>query len=108
VVADGTADQLKSKVGQARLRFSVADRAGLPMALRAVAPVAVGEAHVDEQRGTVTLRIADGMEGVAAAAAALRDAAVPVADFGLRQPTLDDVFLHLTGNAPAASGTPTA
>ncbi|HET6860676.1 MAG TPA: ATP-binding cassette domain-containing protein [Streptomyces sp.] len=99
VIADGTADQLKGKVGQARLQFSVADRSELPAALTALAPVAAGGAHVDEVRGTVTLPVVAGLEDVAAAAAALRDAGVEVADFGLRQPTLDDVFLHLTGHA---------
>ncbi|WP_175408072.1 ATP-binding cassette domain-containing protein [Streptomyces sp. TRM64462] len=99
VIAEGTADQLKSKVGEARLEFTLADRTRLPDALAALAPVTTGEARVDEERGTVTLRVVDGMDDVAAAAAALRDAGVHVGEFGLRRPTLDDVFLHLTGTA---------
>ncbi|KAF4406785.1 MULTISPECIES: ATP-binding cassette domain-containing protein [Streptomyces] len=104
VIADGTADQLKNKVGQARLEFTVADRAALPAARAALARVTGGDAHVDEQRSTVALAVTDGLDDVATAATALRDAGVRVAEFGLRRPTLDDVFLHLTGQAPTAQG----
>ncbi|MGW0845440.1 ATP-binding cassette domain-containing protein [Streptomyces sp. NPDC002787] len=98
VLAEGTADQLKSKVGQAaRLEFTLADPMRLPDALAALAPVTADEPRVDEERGAVTLRVVDGLDDVAGAAAALRDAGIGVGEFGLRRPTLDDVFLHLTG-----------
>ncbi|MFB6613134.1 ATP-binding cassette domain-containing protein [Streptomyces sp. NPDC085524] len=103
VLAEGTPDQLKNKVGEARLSFTVDDRSMLPAALSALAGVRAGaEARVDEQRGAVTLRVGDGIHDVAAAAAALRDAGVRVGEFGLRRPTLDDAFLQLTGTAPSA------
>jgi ABC-2 type transport system permease protein/oleandomycin transport system permease protein len=46
----------------------------------------------------------DGVELVTAAAAALRDAGIPASDLALRRPTLDDVFLELTGNPPSEDG----
>ncbi|MGW7446186.1 ATP-binding cassette domain-containing protein [Kitasatospora sp. NPDC054795] len=97
VVADGTPDQLKSKVGQVRLEIAVSDPADLPAALGALAPLSTGELSLDRARGLVALPVDGGMAVVAAAAALLRDAGVAVGDFGLRQPTLDDVFLRLTG-----------
>ncbi|MEU0743777.1 ATP-binding cassette domain-containing protein [Streptomyces sp. NPDC006134] len=98
VIAEGTADQLKGKVGQARLEFTLADRTRLPDAVAALAPVTAGEPRVDEERGAVTVRVVDGLDEVAGAAAALRAAGLEVGEFGLRRPTLDDVFLHLTGD----------
>src|SRR5881409_1678783 len=46
----------------------------------------------------------DGVELVSAAAAALRDEGIAVSDLALRRPTLDDVFLELTGNPPSEDG----
>ncbi|WP_329182324.1 ATP-binding cassette domain-containing protein [Streptomyces decoyicus] len=98
VIAEGTADELKSKAGGARLHFTVVDRARLPAALAALSPVTVGAPRSDEERGAATVQIVDGMEGVAVAAAALRDTGIEIGEFGLRRPTLDDVFLDLTGH----------
>ncbi|MFF7992075.1 ATP-binding cassette domain-containing protein [Kitasatospora xanthocidica] len=97
VIADGTPEQLKGKVGQVRLEITVPDPADLPTALGALAPLSTGEPALDRSRGLIALPVDGGMAVVAAAAALLRDAGVTVADFGLRQPTLDDVFLQLTG-----------
>ncbi|GHF80881.1 daunorubicin resistance protein DrrA family ABC transporter ATP-binding protein [Kitasatospora xanthocidica] len=112
VIADGTPEQLKGKVGQVRLEITVPDPADLPSALGALSPLSTGEPALDRTRGLIALPVDGGMAVVAAAAALLRDAGVTVADFGLRQPTLDDVFLQLTGaqadrTAAAQAGPPT-
>ncbi|MFG2922594.1 ATP-binding cassette domain-containing protein [Streptomyces sp. NPDC048305] len=98
VIAEGTAEELKSKAGRTRLHLTVLDRARLPEALSALGPVMAGAPRTDDERGSATIQIVEGMEGVAAAAAALRDAGVGIGEFGLRRPTLDDVFLDLTGH----------
>ncbi|MFJ8860111.1 ATP-binding cassette domain-containing protein [Streptomyces sp. NPDC102451] len=97
VIAEGTAEVLKSKAGRTHLHLTVLDRAQLPAALSALTPVMAGTPRTDEERGAVTVQIVEGMAGVTAAAAALRDAGVGIGEFGLRRPTLDDVFLDLTG-----------
>jgi len=74
----------------------------LPSAVRAavgaLAPIAVDEPATDPVKGVVRLQLRDGVDGLATAAVALKDAGVEVADFALRRPTLDDVFFNLVGH----------
>jgi ABC-2 type transport system ATP-binding protein len=101
VVAEGTPDELKRKVGEERLEVRVApDR--LAAAVAVLTRVAVETPTVDETKGIVALQLQDGMHGVADAAAALRDANITLTDFAVRRPTLDDVFLNLVGARPDA------
>ncbi len=95
VVAEGSPDELKRKVGEEWLEVSVALPSSLPAAVAALS--AVGTTTVDDVKGTIGLHLDDGMDGIARAATALRETGVEVADFALRRPTLDDVFLSLTG-----------
>ncbi|MFE3323814.1 ATP-binding cassette domain-containing protein [Streptomyces sp. NPDC059176] len=98
VVAEGTADELKRKVGQERLEITLADPALFPKAVSALSPLMVGEVSRDERRGVLGIQLADGLAGVAEAAAALHRTGVDVTDFAQRRPSLDDVFLSLTGH----------
>ncbi|CCH30555.1 daunorubicin resistance protein DrrA family ABC transporter ATP-binding protein [Actinosynnema sp. NPDC047251] len=98
VIADGTPDELKRKVGQEWLEVAVALPDRVPDALAALGPLAIDEPTADATRGLVKLQLKDGMDGIATAAVALRDAGVDVADFSLRRPTLDDVFFNLVGH----------
>ncbi|MBB5954036.1 ABC-2 type transport system ATP-binding protein [Saccharothrix tamanrassetensis] len=98
VIADGTPDELKRKVGQEWLEVAVALPDRTPDALSVLGPLAVDTPTVDAEKGLVKLQLRDGMDGIAAAAVALRDAGVDVADFSLRRPTLDDVFFNLVGH----------
>ncbi|TQM84865.1 ABC-2 type transport system ATP-binding protein [Saccharothrix saharensis] len=100
VIADGTPDELKRKVGQEWLEVAVALPDRVPAAVGVLAPLAVDEPTTDPTKGLVKLQLRDGMDGIAAAAVALRDAGVDVADFALRRPTLDDVFFNLVGHQP--------
>lgn len=97
VIAEGTADELKRKIGGERLEVSVADPAGLEPAASALAGVSSASVIVDERKRTLAVELPDTASGIAAAAAALRDAGVEYTDFALRRPTLDEVFLDLTG-----------
>jgi len=98
VIADGTPDELKRKVGQEWLEIVVALPNTIEAAVRVLAPIAIDHPTSDQEKGTVALQLRDGMDGIAAAAVALKDAGIDVADFAMRRPTLDDVFFNLVGH----------
>ncbi|GGO52035.1 ATP-binding cassette domain-containing protein [Streptomyces lasiicapitis] len=98
VIADGTPDELKRKVGEERLEVSVARLDGVAAAVTALRAVSADEPSVDAD-GLISIALGDGMGGLATAAVALREQGVEVADFALRRPTLDDVFVTLTGKS---------
>ncbi len=97
VIAEGTADELKRKIGAERLEVAVADPRWLEPAVSALSAVSGSPVSVDERKRSIAVELPDTAGGVAAAAAALRDAGVEYTDFALRRPTLDEVFLDLTG-----------
>jgi ABC-2 type transport system ATP-binding protein len=101
VIAEGTADELKRKVGRERLEISVAHPGSLATAIAALSTVADSAPVVDERKRSISVELADNSGGIVAAATALRDANVEFSDFALRRPTLDEVFLDLTGRSPA-------
>ncbi|MET1071230.1 MAG: DUF4162 domain-containing protein, partial [Umezawaea sp.] len=98
VIADGTPDELKRKVGQEWLEVVVALPNTVEAAVRVLAPIAVDHPTSDQAKGVIALQLRDGMDGIAAAAVALKDAGIDVADFAMRRPTLDDVFFNLVGH----------
>ena len=109
-IARGTADQLKSQTGGERIEVVVADVARLDDAARALTAVAHGEVQRDPARRSVTAAVEDDGAGrLMRVLQALREDGVELLDVGLRRPTLDDVFLTLTGRAAEgdATGTPT-
>jgi len=96
-VAEGTPEELKRKVGDERLEVVLTSPADLAEAVAAVRRSHIGEFTVDEHRGSISFRLDDGLAGVEMVAAGLRQSGIPVADFAVRRPTLDDVFMALTG-----------
>jgi ABC-2 type transport system ATP-binding protein len=99
VIAEGTSDELKYKVGGDRLEVSLCDGADAEAALRALAPVGAGEPTVYDH--TVSVPITSGRGTIAEAVRRLDDAGVAIDDIATRRPTLDDVFLELTGHTAA-------
>ncbi len=99
VIARGDARSLKRQIGGDQLEVVVASREDVAEAAEILARVTGHEAQVDDRR--VTARASAGVEAVAELATALSGAAIAVEDIGLHQPSLDDVFLTLTGAAPA-------
>ncbi|WP_329392013.1 ATP-binding cassette domain-containing protein (plasmid) [Streptomyces sp. NBC_01351] len=97
VIAEGTPDELKRKVGEERLEVTVAVPGRLPDAVRALRRITAAEPSVDEARSVVSIPVGDGLATIASAAGELRQEGVDVRDFALRRPTLDDVFVTLTG-----------
>ena len=97
VIAEGTADELKDRTGGQVLTVRV-PREQSEQARRALAPLAPDGEVAPSEDGTLTLAAADGGD-VVRAAQALQQAGVVLDEISLRRPTLDDVFLDLTGRA---------
>jgi ABC-2 type transport system ATP-binding protein len=99
VIAAGTSAELKSRVGGDVLEFTVPDRSRLADAVAAISKVAEGEPH-DEQTGVISVGVGgNGSEALIQAVRALDAAGVETRGLALRRPSLDDVFLALTGHA---------
>lgn len=100
VIAQGTADELKTLVGGEVLSLRVSDRAKVPEAAGAVLGLGPGGGKVDNNTGEITLPVGgDGPAILTEAVRRLDAVRVRLSDIALRRPTLDDVFLALTGRA---------
>jgi ABC-2 type transport system ATP-binding protein len=100
VIAAGTAEELKSRVGGDVLEFSVPDRNRISDAVTAIASVGEGEPHADKETGVVSVGVGGrGSDALIDAVRALDAAGVQTRGLALRRPSLDDVFLALTGHA---------
>jgi ABC-2 type transport system ATP-binding protein len=97
VIADGTADQLKAKLGGDRIDIVLHDAGQLACA----ASLLPGEATVDEDRRLVSAPVNDRMAALTEAVRALEAAGIEAEDIAVRRPTLDEVFLHLTQEVSA-------
>jgi ABC transporter DrrB family efflux protein len=105
VIAQGTGNELKDRVGGQILEVELNDVLQRDEAEAALLRVGCGTPEKDERPNRLTMPAPrDGLVLVEEAAAELRRAGIGVSDIGLRRPTLDDVFLQLTGNAPSENG----
>ena len=98
VIAEGTADQLKSQVGGERLEITVDDGSQLAGARQLLEPLGVGKATVDDHRRSLLMPVSGGAAVLTDALRRLDAAHIVLDDVGLRRPTLEDVFLSLTGH----------
>jgi ABC-2 type transport system ATP-binding protein len=96
VIAEGTPDELKDRVGGERLEVRLAARGDAAAAVRALAPICDEPPHSEGETVTVGVRRRAGV--IVDAVRRLDEAGVGVDDITLRRPTLDDVFLALTGH----------
>jgi ABC transporter DrrB family efflux protein len=105
VIAEGTGNELKDRIGGQILEVELVEAGKRDRAQEVLARVGCGEPEPDDRPNRLTMPAPrDGLELVEEAAAALREAAVGVSEIGLRRPTLDDVFLQLTGAPPSEDG----
>ncbi|HEV8626216.1 MAG TPA: ATP-binding cassette domain-containing protein [Acidimicrobiia bacterium] len=104
-IAQGTADQLKGRVGGERIELVVETPADLSRAQPVLAGLGSGDLQTETQARRVTASVTGGAEALDSALHRLRAAGVAIVEIGLRRPTLDDVFLALTGHgcAPVTS-----
>jgi ABC-2 type transport system ATP-binding protein len=98
VIAKGSADELKAQIGGERLEFTLAPGSDLNSALEALRPYQSGEVQVDAAERRVAVPVTQGAQRLAAMVRDLDAAQIALADLSLRRPTLDDVFLALTGH----------
>ena len=104
VIAEGTSDELKGRVGGEVLALRVAERDRAAEAAGTVLGLGPGGGNVDNNTGEINVPV--GSDGTAILTEAVRrlDAeGIKLADIALRRPTLDDVFLALTGHAAEES-----
>jgi ABC-2 type transport system ATP-binding protein len=100
VIAAGTPEQLKDRVGGDVVEFTVTDRAKLPAAVEAVSSLGESRPGVDQETGRVQVHAGGkGSEILVEAVRCLDAAGVATAGLALRRPSLDDVFMSLTGHA---------
>ena len=97
IIARGTSDELKSQVGGERIEVVVHDRDQLSRAADVVAPN--GSAALDEHSKRLTIAAHGGAQQLVDVVRSLGDAGIALDDVALRRPTLDDVFLALTGHS---------
>jgi ABC-2 type transport system ATP-binding protein len=107
VIADGTAAQLKAKLGGAMLEARASDPRDLDRVARLLADVGHTEPRVDRDRRVVSIPTPGGTTLLLAAARRFEEERIALDDLGIRRPSLDDVFLSLTG-APATTDQPPA
>ena len=105
VIAQGTAEDLKGQIGGDVIEFSVPDRTRINDAVAAIKPIGDGEPHLDVDTGTVGIGVGGrGSDALIEAVRSLDAAEVVTHGLALRRPSLDDVFLALTGHAAEEEG----
>ena len=99
-IARGTADELKSATGGERIEVVLSDAADHDKAVRVVGEVAHGEVHTDgDNARSLGASVDGGAQALKQVLQGFEDEQIDVLDIGLRRPTLDDVFMALTGHA---------
>ncbi|MFZ2527930.1 MAG: ATP-binding cassette domain-containing protein [Rhodococcus sp. (in: high G+C Gram-positive bacteria)] len=107
VVAEGSADELKARTGGSFCEIVPADPGALRSAVRTLGDLVPAEIRTEIEQhpnaDRVSIPAPDGAATLAEALRRLDGEQIPLADIGLRRPSLDDVFLTLTGHSPSGS-----
>jgi len=107
MIAHGRPDELKTRIGGERIEVVLSDSHDVERARAILAELAAGEIRMDTETCTVTAAVTNGVEVLRRVLQVLNEQSVPLDDVGLRRPTLDDVFLSLTGHgAEEAAASP--
>ena len=104
VIVEGTASELKTKAGGDHLEVVVRDEGELDRARAAVADAVDTDATVRTETCTVSAPVTDRVRALDAALRRLDELSIAIDDIGIRRPTLDDVFLTVTGKHVQAAG----
>ena len=106
VIAEGTPDELKRQVGGERLELVVKSESDIPKAAEVLTRIGMGHVEIDHQSKHLIVPVSDGGVALFEAVRAFDELGIIPFEFGLRRPTLDDVFLTLTGHAAEAVSEP--
>jgi ABC-2 type transport system ATP-binding protein len=98
VIAEGTSDELKAQIGGHRVVVALVDAADSPAAQEILHRHGSGNAILDGDGRTVEVAVTDGPRALQNVLSDLGEAGIELHDAGMRRPTLDDVFLKLTGH----------
>ena len=98
VIAEGTSDELKAQSGGHRVVIALVDAADATAAREVLARYGAGEPQVSSDGRGIDVAVTDGPPALQHVLADLRAAGIELHDAGMRRPTLDDVFLKLTGH----------
>ncbi len=98
-IARGTADELKSQIGGERIELVLSDATQRDVATRVLGDAAIGEISVGDNGRALSVAVEDGQPALLRVLRGFEAEKIEVLDIGLRRPTLDDVFLALTGHA---------
>jgi ABC-2 type transport system ATP-binding protein len=98
-IAHGNADQLKAEVGGERVEVVLLSSADVSTTATILGRISHEEVQVDEPTRTVTAAVTGGVDILGQVLQRLRDGKCGIVDIGLRRPTLNDVFLSLTGHS---------
>jgi daunorubicin resistance ABC transporter ATP-binding subunit len=101
LIASGTSQELKSALGGDIIEFRLAAGSDRDRATTALAPLARERPSFDEITGTMSVPVDEGSRDLMAVVQTLNDQSIPVKDLSLHRPSLDDVFLSLTGAGAA-------
>ena len=97
VIAEGTSEELKRQVGGERLEMVLKHAADIEKGTEVLTKIGMGKVDVDVEARHLIVPVTDGGVALFEAVRALDDLGIVPFEFGLRRPTLDDVFLTLTG-----------
>ena len=99
IIARGTADELKAQVGGERIEVVVHSRHDIPRAVQVLSAEGDGDHTIDQHVRKITVPARGGAQRLVQVVRDLDEAQIAIDDIALRRPTLDDVFLTLTGHA---------
>jgi ABC-2 type transport system ATP-binding protein len=98
VIAEGAPDELKSALGGDWLDIVVSPGVDTSVVAQIVQPLAWGDIRIDAEVGRMSVPVRDRTKALVTVATALAEAQIEPEDISLRRPTLDEVFIHLTGS----------
>lgn len=108
LIAEGSPDELKSRVGGDVLELHLVDKRRIEDAARYLVSIGKEKPHVDRELGHIVLPVAGGAKAVMEAIRILDRVKIDIEDIFLRRPTLDEVFLALTGKPAEDAEAPNA
>ena len=106
VIAEGTSSELKDRLGEDVVDVRIADASRTGEALELLRPLAATEPRADLEEGRISLPVHHGAGTLAEVVRTIDGAGLEVAELSLHRPSLDDVFLTLTGRRTDAAGAP--
>ncbi len=98
-IAEGTSDELKANLASDFIDLKVSNPENVPQAVDILTPLALDAPQADSQGGQITIAVENGAQSIAEVVRILDGGDISIAELNLRRPSLNDVFLSITGEA---------